>query len=210
VEAYDPVARQWAEVAPLPSDAFLPGDIWGLAAAHIPNGDIYVFGGVRAGRDVSPGVLAYHVDSDAWHEVLRMPGGGRVLLAAAAGSDGRIYVLGGNTGGSQPGVDTLDRVEIFDPNKGWSNGAPMLTPRQGLAAVGTPDGKIYAIGGSNGANTHLSTAEVYDIASNTWTPIASLPKGVRDLAAVSANRKLFAFGGHGDQPPFTDVQIYTP
>jgi N-acetylneuraminic acid mutarotase len=211
VEAYRPGTREWTEVALLPGDAFVTGDLWGLAAVNVPRDNIYVFGGIRAGRYPSPDVLAYDVQAGAWHYVASMPGGGRVLLAAAVGADGRIYVMGGNTGGNQPSVDTLDRVEIFDPRThGWTRAAPMLSPRQGLAAVATPDGKIYALGGSNGSNTHLFTAEVYDIGSNKWTAIANLPGGVRDLAAASALGHIFAFGGHGDQPPSTAVQVYSP
>jgi N-acetylneuraminic acid mutarotase len=211
VEAYRPDIREWRELAPLPGSFPVPGDVWGLAAVHAPNGKIYVFGGLRGGRYLTPEVFAYDAHADSWQFATSMPGGGRVLLAAALGSNGRIYVLGGNTGSNQPGVDTLDRVEIFDPsNGGWINGAPMLTPRQGLAAVAAPNGKIYAIGGSNGGNTHLSTAEVFDIASNSWSPIANLPDGVRDLGAAGALGHIFTFGGHGQQPPFTEVQIYRP
>jgi hypothetical protein len=90
----------------------------------------------------------------------------------------------------------------------------MLTPRQGLAAVSGPDGRIYAIGGSNASSTQLASAEVYVPRTDTWAPVASLPQGVRDLAAAPAIVRgishVVAIGGHGIQLPFTSVEVYSP
>jgi len=79
-----------------------------------------------------------------------------------------------------------------------------------LATPGTPsarysavylNGKIYKFGGviNNGAAL-TSNCEVYDIASNTWSPIASLPSGV-GLSAQSIcvyNNKIYLCGGLKD------------
>ncbi len=90
----------------------------------------------------------------------------------------------------------------------------MLMARQGLAAVGAADGKIYAIGGSNLTNVALSSAEVYNPATNSWTQIAALPNGVRGLAAGAATvqgvNRIFTIGGHTQEQPFTAVEVYTP
>lgn len=61
--------------------------------------------------------------------------------------DSSIYVIGGSA--QIPAVPLAD-VLIYDPVKdSWEKGPSMNTRRLCLAAVATPDGKIYAIGGTD-------------------------------------------------------------
>jgi hypothetical protein len=80
----------------------------------------------------------------------------RAHLAAATGSDGRIYAIGG--AGRRPRYST---VEAYDPKtNAWSTVAPMPTARAELAAAMGPDGRIYAIGGGS-SRAILKTVEAY-------------------------------------------------
>ena len=72
---------------------------------------------------------------------------------------------------------------------------PMPTARESLAAAAV-NGKIYAIGGGNSFGV-LSTVEVYDPASNTWSTAASMRTARTELAAADANGLIYAIGGRG-------------
>ena len=45
----------------------------------------------------------------------------------------------------------MDVVEIYEPEtETWETGPSLCHPRRGRAVVSTPDGRIYAIGGTSG------------------------------------------------------------
>jgi len=137
---------------------------------------------------------------------------GRSLLAAATGADGRIYAIGGHEFLTNAPTNVVEAYDLVTDT--WTTVAPMHAARQGLAAVAGPNGAIYAIGGSDRTHTFLPTVEVYDPSTNAWTQIADLPRGLRNLAAAQAPvggiSRIFAIGGHGETPPFTSMEVYSP
>lgn len=73
---------------------------------------------------------------------------------------------------SCPG-DSLNVVEVFDPvGNFWERCQPMRTARSrvGVAVV---NGLLYAIGGYDG-QSRLSTVEVYNPETDTWTQVSSM------------------------------------
>src|SRR5712692_6825588 len=56
----------------------------------------------------------------------------------------------------------------------WTTAASMPTARYGLAAATSSDGRIYAIGGFDGAS-YPSVVQVYDPTTSTWTSGAPMP-----------------------------------
>jgi N-acetylneuraminic acid mutarotase len=163
VEAYDPRTKAWATLPPM----LIPRT--SLAAVTGSDGRIYALGGYATtdGKGVGPGtstssaasasatsgtaastltavstVEAYDPLSKAWSAAAPMSHA-RAWLAAVAGSDGRIYAMGGNDNSSY-----LSSVEAYDPRKNaWTAAAPMRMGRTGLAAAVLPGGTIYALGG---------------------------------------------------------------
>jgi len=119
--------------------------------------------------------------------------------AAVASVNGKIYVIGGVTGGgfcfwSCPPT-YHSRVDEYDPATNlWVTKASMSTARSGLAAV-VLNNKIYAIGGYNSGG-FLATNEEYDPVSNSWTAKASMPTARYDLMGAAANGRVYALGGH--------------
>jgi hypothetical protein len=116
----------------------------------------------------------------------------RTNLAAAAGSDGQLYVFGGLS----DSFAFLSTVEAYNPaTNSWATKASMPTARAGLAAVPGPDGQIYVLGGYNGSNL-LSTVEAYNPATNSWATRASMPTVVNELAAAAGpDGEIYVFGG---------------
>ncbi len=195
-EIYDPVANAWSAAADMSSDRY------GGAAATLPNGRVLVAGGS------GPGLLKtaeiYDPVANAWSPAASMQTA-RDLSAAAALPDGRVLV----SGGRGDAVPTLTSAEIYDPvANSWSPAASMGTARQVLAAASLP-GKVLVAGGytpgaSPGSLSPTATAEEYDPASNSWTPVQNMSRGRVGLAAaVLPGGRVLASGG-----PDNTTEIY--
>ena len=177
-----------------------------LGAATGPDGLIYAIGGVD-GAGVVATVEAYDPASNVWSKRRGMQTT-RAELGVAAASNGMIYAVGGAS--SEVPVTTLQLVEEYDPSKDqWTTRAPMLTARKGVALAAAGDGKLYAVGGSEGP----TIVEQYDPVEDRWTRMAPLlePRVGFGLAA-GANGKLYAVGGfsHGSNGPASTVEEYDP
>ena len=93
---------------------------------------------------------------------------------------------------------------------GWQELPSMSVPRAGIAAV-TLEGKIYAIGGSQGPGFTYDLVERYDPALEQWTTVAPLNHARAFAAAASANGNIFVFGGRLDpSTPIEAVEMYDP
>ena len=162
-----------------------------------------------------------------WSTVAPLPTG-RGFLGTAAGSDGRIYAIGGSTNNAVPGA--VATVESYTTGTDtWLPATSMHTARIGPAAATGPDGLIYAIGGSTadgagGDNTTgvaVPIVEAYDSATNQWSPVTPLssPQGSPG-AATGPDGRIYAISGQhplnqfGDllagAPVSTGVQSYSP
>jgi len=101
---------------------------------------------------------------------------------AAFGSDGLAYIAGGDV----PDAGLTNLVEALNPDSGTVTRAPpMSIARSAFALVASPDGDVlYAIGG-NSLTGATASIESFDIAAQTWSPLAPLPiAGGRTLAGV--------------------------
>jgi N-acetylneuraminic acid mutarotase len=181
-----------------------------FGAATGADGRVYVVGGSSApcGAKYLDLTQAYNPQTNAWADLAAMPTP-RELLAVTAGSDGRIYAIGGQSATSE----TLNTVEAYTPaTNSWATLAPMPTRRHSLAAVTGPGGLIYAFGGYISAGQSVSTVEVYDPQANSWTTVAPMPTARDSLAGAVSRGRIFALGGlyaaaAGDG---TAVEAYTP
>jgi N-acetylneuraminic acid mutarotase len=96
----------------------------------------------------------------------------------------------------------------------WVTLEPMPTARSGLG-VAVVDGKIYAIGGSNGTH-RLDVNEVYDPATDTWTAQKPMPTARSGHATAVYQNKIYVIGGViGESDPgssgYTGVnEVYDP
>jgi N-acetylneuraminic acid mutarotase len=116
--------------------------------------------------------------------------------AAAGVIKGKVYVVGGATGGD--GSVVLNVNEIYDPKGNtWNTGAPMPTARWVPASAVVND-ILYVIGGCtvgcDGADA-LSVVEAYDPATNTWSTKSPLPNATGGAYAVSVNGIIYVVGG---------------
>ena len=98
-------------------------------------------------------VEIYDPGADRWTTGAQMPTA-RGDLAAALGSDGRIYAIGGDYASvSDPGASII--AEVYDPVMNMWQSLPSLpVGRYALAAAVDASGTLYAIGGYDGTTAH--------------------------------------------------------
>jgi N-acetylneuraminic acid mutarotase len=193
VQAYDARSDRWSLAGTMPTPR--------QAAAAEVGGAIYVVGGYATAPVAA--LERFAPATNTWVARRSMPRP-RAFLGAAA-LDGMVYALGGFecTTCQSRATSSVDR---YDPTTDtWTARRPMLSARERLAAVAL-DGKLYAIGGFDGARTGcdrwLTSVEAYDPATDTWTARAPLPARRELLAAVAVHGKIYAFGGDFPQPGF--------
>jgi len=108
-----------------------------------------------------------------------------------------------------PIIETVNATEDT-----WITLEPMPTARCGFG-VAVVDGKIYAIGGTNGTH-RLDVNEMYDPATDTWTTKTPMPTARSGLAIAVYQNKIYAIGGViGESDPvtsgYTEInEVYDP
>ncbi|MCW4046930.1 MAG: hypothetical protein NWE99_05135 [Candidatus Bathyarchaeota archaeon] len=132
--------------------------------------------------------------------------------------NGKIYAIGGDEGsetgncltGTSMTYLVVNATEEYDPaSDTWVSKTPMPTSRA-LFGTAVYQGKIYCIGGYNGAAVFygpdswnwkteyydVGANEVYDPATDTWQTRASLPTPRFSAATNIVNGKIYVIGGH--------------
>lgn len=183
------VLTGWSTKASMPSPRFG----FGAAAA---NGKVYAIGGVSDAAVLNR-VESYDPATTTWTTGLAPMPTARSGHGVVAIND-LIYAVGGSVAGDSPtGV-----LEVYHPaTNTWSTGyAAMPTPRANLMAA-EAGGKLYVFGGHDGPNNSnpLSTAEVYDPATNVWTPLNPLPSAEHFGAAGTLGSFIVVVGLEGTQ-----------
>ena len=158
VEVYDPVARTWTSLNPMPAPALYSG-------VGVVGGKIYVCGGNSTVGNTTD-VWEYDPATDSWTQKASMltaqvaPGSGAV--------DGKIYLIGG--------YDTteLDIVQEYDvASDTWSikpSTLPVARFRPGSAVIG---GKIVVAGGRIGLGD-ANDVDIYDPSTDSFSPGAPM------------------------------------
>ncbi|MEM7374549.1 MAG: kelch repeat-containing protein [Bacteroidota bacterium] len=77
--------------------------------------------------------------------------------------NGHVLAFGGQNNG------VLGSAELYDPaTEMWTQATEMLQPRTQFTSVVLDDGRVMAIGGSNGT-AETNTCEIYDPSTNSWS-----------------------------------------
>ncbi len=184
VEVYDPSTDSWAYLAPMPTSRA------NLTAAEA-GGIIYVIGGYDGTNNLNT-VEAYNPSTNTW--TLKAPLPEALSFAKAVSLNGRVYVTGGLNGNNARNV-----LYEYNPAKNtWTQRAGMTTARFEHGAVAV-NGKIYVFGGATldnlGNLVYLSSGEVYDPATDTWSPIADMPIPLARMGATTDGRYIYVVGG---------------
>lgn len=134
VEAYDPHRDRWSAAASLPR----PEMMTAVAAAK---GSIDVIGGTDGEGQTFGSLFLYNGHSWRWGAGLPQVTAG---ATAALGTDGQIYVIGGQTSSGY-----LATTQIYNPSiQEWTMGPPTPSPRSLCGGVADRFGHVYVIGGA--------------------------------------------------------------
>ncbi|MBW3577862.1 MAG: hypothetical protein KY462_09015 [Actinobacteria bacterium] len=211
----EPAAAPVGDWSKLPALTAVRGS---TSAVSLPDGRVAVVGGGLGSVPV-PATEIFDPGSDAWTrsgDLGQARRGHRTVLL----DDGRLLAAGGI---SAEGL--LASTELWDPATGsWEPTAGMRHPRLGHTATVLNDGMVLVTGGtgdsgaaSGGGQTvrPTATAEVYDPASETWTPIGDMlvPRFEHTATLLPDGRVLIAggLGVEGDEVgPVASAELYDP
>ncbi len=208
-ELFDPATGTFAETGEMPVTRF------NLTWAGVSDARIVVAGGESSSsrRDEATAVLVWSAASGRWtspgnlHEVrfgnsaTRLPVEGNVLLVAG----GDFYLRA---------PETVMPVELFDVDRGTSR-APagaMVEPRLAHSATRLFDGRVLLAGGLNSfTNQEVSSAEIYDPASETFSRACTLTRERWAHAAVALpDGRVLLAGGYFAGDVTGSAEIWDP
>lgn len=220
-EVYSPVSGTWAD-GPNAPVSFGTGH----SAIRLNNGRVLVSGGGNRCGTVFRSAALFDPTTSTWIRTGNMTAA-REFHSSIVLPDGRVLVAGGV--GQNSLFLSIASAEIYDPTTGqWTAVPNMATPRSTscngymepfLATL--PNGKVMAaagyrtiapVGCLNGHTRSLSArAEVFDVASLTWSPAAALctPRAVTTLTPLLDGRVLVAGGTDGTRDLDT-AELFNP
>lgn len=161
----------------------------------------------------SSGVAGYTVLSDSYSWLAYATTNNLKYLKASPSSTLSFRVNAYDKYGNMSSASSSVQASTTASDMLWTSKAAMPTARSALG-VAALNGKIYAIGGGDTEWPYrgmpLSTVEVYDPSSNSWTTGAPMPtpRGTRNLAVV--NGKIYAIGGWNGVSSLATVEEYNP
>jgi len=209
---YDPATDAWSSKKPMPTPRY------SCAIAACQN-KIYVIGGVtylnpNTGISTNcPLNEVYDPATDTWETKEPMPTARSQMEANTV--NGKIYVIGGRTGGM---YTTVAFNEVYDlANNSWTRKAPIPYPVV-LYASAVVNNKIYVIGGQDefDSSMNLDTNQIYDPETDTWSMGKSAPVIVWQATAgattgIMAPKRIYVMGGiEGIAAPLNQNLVYDP
>jgi hypothetical protein len=186
---------------------------YGHTATLLPNGNVLVVGGLNA-TTIYPAAEIYAPEVGAW-TATGNPTTTRFYHTATLLSNGKVLVAAG----AGPGYDFAS-AELYDPASGtWTVTGSLSTERDAHTATLLPNGKVLVAAGYHEdfgyGGFSLSTAELYDPASGTWTVTGSLSTARRNhTATLLPNGKVLVAGGTIDNISHYEIlasaELYDP
>jgi Kelch motif protein len=192
-EIYDPAVNAWIDAGKMKL-----GHVYGTATL-LQDCRLLLVGGYNANTQAE----VYNPATKSFKAVGVM-NTERFFHTTTVLADGRALAAGG-------GVDvsgqwfTYATADLFDPKTGlWTKAAKMHHPRRAHTATLLTDGTVLVAGGTTGGKddgteggTQLSTAELYDPATDTWKELPSHLVTARTFhtAALVPGGAVLLFGG---------------
>ena len=205
-ELYDVASRTWTVTGNLIKDRA------DHTATLLPNGKVLVAGGRTFFYDLASAEI-YDPANGTWTTTgsLNTP---RRSHTATLLPNGKVLVAGGVREDNGYMVYSINSAEIYDPATGiWTPTGSLATERGDHTATLLSNGKVLVTGGrpsfSGAGNLPITSTELYDPASGTWTSTGSLTTGRwSHTATLLPNGNVLAAGGYGNGVVLMTAEIY--
>ena len=189
-DIFDPETGEWRQAAAL------AGSFFEQATALLLDGRVLVVGGTSSDMIEVARAEIYDPDANTWTptEDMSIERGrpNAVLL-----SSGRVLVTGDESLGFRA---VTGKTETYDPDTGaWSSTEDLSKASIGHTLTLLPDGRVLAAGGVHPTNRHYgaySTTEIFDPASNSWSPGPELAQPrIHHSATLMPDGRVLLIGG---------------
>ena len=205
------------------------GSLSSARAAHtaslLPGSRVLVVGG-ETNTPGTQNVLAraeiYDLSANKWIDAGSMNIGRRNQTATVL-PNGQVVVIGGELGRAGTGTSTTTpTAEMYDAtSNSWRTLAPAASSRSQHTATLLPDGRVLVVGGlavaTDGAPAQaVSSSEIYNPQTNTWSPTGSLSLARNGhTATLLPDGRVLIVGGaslasSGTAAPTASVELYDP
>jgi hypothetical protein len=152
-----------------------------------------------------------------------------LAVAALIGAGGGAALLGGRlipppdespapsliadatTNPSESAAPSASSIPVAGPGGVWIPTGAMVTPREGHSAVRLQDGRVLVVGGISGPSgyaQYLTSAEVYDPATGTWSAAGSISLPPVAATLLRDGKVLVLVADVGGGPP--SAEVYDP
>ncbi|WP_437724599.1 kelch repeat-containing protein [Sorangium sp. So ce861] len=167
------------------------------SATLLPSGKVLLAGGADLGVSSRDTAEIYDPADNSWTLAARMHAR-RSAPASVTLQDGDVLVVGGYVG--DPAEATRFIAERYDPAAdAWTLTEPALEPREEMTATLLQSGKVLVTGGLgtlDGRWVYLSSTELYDPMTNTWSPAAPMrERRGRHAATLLPSGEVLVTGG---------------
>ena len=207
-ELYDPASGTWTATGSLATGRGQD------TATLLPNGKVLVVGGISGFFDVASAEL-YDPASGTWTPTGSLTNARRAHTATLL-PNGKVLVAGGFSDVLGYVGSPLASAELYDPESGtWTSTGSLASGRYQHTATLLGNGKVLVAGGSNYGNNNngiLTSTELYDPASGTWTSAGRLASvRYQHTATLLGNGKVLVAGGYKDTPgQLVSAELYDP
>ncbi len=194
VSVFDPASNRWTQKAipPISLHHFQPvawnDKIWVLGA----------FTGIFPNETPVADIYTYTPATDTWATAGSIPSNRQRGSAGAVLHNDRIYIIGGNTNGHNPGAKPW--FDEFNPANGqWQTLANAPVARD-HTTVAISNNKLVVAGGRQTAfpNTFsntISATNIYDFNSQQWSQSTAIPTQRAGSMTVAAGNEVIVVGG---------------
>ena len=200
-EIYDPASNSWTPVA-----GGMTAPRSNHTASLLADGTVLIAGGQS-----TSGVLNSSGNFRSRHG--RVYGSCRTCFLQPASLTPRRYFRTARCSlSADPTAQTrLASSDLFDPESGLINPGPALsTPRQGLSATTTIDGKVLVAGGNNGT-IDLASAEIFQAGAGFSATAAMATARSGHLAFLLPNNNgVLIVGGSSAGAPLASAELFYP
>lgn len=213
VQIFDPATQSWSLGPALPE----PRHHGYLVSVRE---QLFLFGGfieAHGGRwSASADVLLLDENSNSWRKVADLPK--PLTETTAVVIQNKVHLASGRSPSGAGNAQWRDQQDvnwhwIFDPVSNSVTDAPSLNIALNSATAVVLAEQFYVIGGRQVAGGNLALVQRFDLLSQQWQAMASLPQAQGGLAAAVLNHQIWVFGGeyfNDGGGVYSEVWVYNP